>query len=576
MYNSYFGFSEPPFSITPNPQYLYLSKRHREALAHLLYGIKESGGFVQLTGEVGTGKTMLTRALLDQIPGETDLALIFNPRLTVAGFLESICDELGIKPKSEKPEIKEYVDLLSEYLLNSYSNGRKTVLLIDEAQNLDFDVIEQVRLLTNIETAKEKLLQIILVGQPELKDLLKQKNLRQVAQRITARYHLEPLSKEETAEYIAHRMKVAGVTRPVFTSGAISAIRQYSSGIPRLINIICDRSLLGAYAKGENNISKVTVIKAVEEVNGEPVVKSRKPLLMTILFLATVLSLIFALYYRNKILNNNVDIIEEKVVNTIVPETAEEVAFALQEKIDSIPVSDIGNVKEADIVDNKKQEDSVAEVDDSLKTVSQTLKDALVVSDTSLVSAFSGLFGLWGQEYRGAAGKTGCEKASNLGLKCFFQKGSWGRLLSQNRPAIVEFQVNSDKKDYALLTGVGNGKVKLQFGNDEKVFYLEQFVTVWTGNYWTIWLPPSFEAKTISLGSRGEEVVWLRNLLVRIYPQADSTLEKQLFTEEYLHLVEKFQSEKLLQSDGVVGEQTMVYLIAAAAIDGVPLLERDY
>ncbi len=268
MYKAYFGLSENPFSITPDPRYLYLSPRHKEALAHLLYGITDSGGFIQLTGEVGTGKTTLTRALLEQLPEGTDLALILNPKLSVEEFMGSVCEEFKIDESGSARSVKEHLDHLTKYLLEQYSKGFRTVVLIDEAQNLTFDVIEQVRLLTNIETAKEKLLQIILVGQPELADHLNDQKLRQVAQRVTARYHLKPLSMPETAGYIKHRLKVAGVERPIFTPAAMRLARLYSGGIPRLINIICDRALLGAYATNKIQVNSKILTKAALEVKG--------------------------------------------------------------------------------------------------------------------------------------------------------------------------------------------------------------------------------------------------------------------------------------------------------------------
>ncbi len=268
MYKAYFGLSDNPFSITPDPRYLYLSPRHKEALAHLLYGITQRGGFIQLTGEVGTGKTTLTRALLEQLPENTDLALILNPKVSIEEFLASVCEEFRIIESGTKLSIKEYVDKLTEFLLEQYSKGLHTVVLIDEAQNLTFDVIEQVRLLTNIETSKSKLLQIILVGQPELVEHLNNRKLRQVAQRVTARYHLIPLNMSETAGYIKHRLRVGGVERPIFTPGAMRLIKLYSGGIPRLINIICDRALLGAYASNKIQVDSKIVTKAAMEVKG--------------------------------------------------------------------------------------------------------------------------------------------------------------------------------------------------------------------------------------------------------------------------------------------------------------------
>ncbi|MEE9142029.1 MAG: AAA family ATPase, partial [Gammaproteobacteria bacterium] len=268
MYTAFFGLSEKPFTITPDPRYLYLSERHSEALAHLVFGIEESGGFIQLTGEVGTGKTTIVRTLLGELPDDVDVALILNPRLTVNEFLQTICEELKIKLAIGYPKIKPMIDALNAYLLEAHGRGRRTVLIVDEAQNLDPDVLEQVRLLTNLETTRQKLLQIILIGQTELQHTLARSDLRQLAQRITGRYHLEPLSRNETIGYIRHRMNIAGASRYVFTTSALKAVHRYSGGVPRLINVIADRALLGAYSKEQPTVSRSMVKAAAKEVGG--------------------------------------------------------------------------------------------------------------------------------------------------------------------------------------------------------------------------------------------------------------------------------------------------------------------
>src|SRR3974390_771467 len=240
MYLSFFGLNEKPFAITPDPRYLYQSQRHVEALAHLMYGINEAGGFVQLTGEVGTGKTTVTRSLLAQTPKNAEIALILNPRMTAPEFLLTICEELGIGvPDSAQGSLKDLVDILSNYLLRAHGAGKRIVLVVDEAQNLAPDVLEQVRLLTNLETNTQKLLQIILIGQPELRELLDRNELRQLAQRITGRYHLNPLSGEETAAYVRHRLGVAGANDEIFTPHALNTVFSLSQGVPRVINVIC-------------------------------------------------------------------------------------------------------------------------------------------------------------------------------------------------------------------------------------------------------------------------------------------------------------------------------------------------
>ena len=281
MYLAFFGLAEKPFSITPDPRYLYLSARHADALAHLVYGINEAGGFIQLTGEVGTGKTTTIRSLLARTPQNAEIALILNPRLSSREFLQSLCEELGLGA-ADSPDgtEKDLVDLLNRYLLRAHAQGRRVVLIVDEAQNLAPEVLEQVRLLTNLETETQKLLQIILIGQPELRKLLAREDLRQIAQRVTGRYHLDPLTRVETAAYVRHRMRVAGATADVFTNGALREIYHVSHGIPRVINIICDRALLGAYTQDQHHVPASLVRRASAEVFDHDVTPSWMPVLV--------------------------------------------------------------------------------------------------------------------------------------------------------------------------------------------------------------------------------------------------------------------------------------------------------
>src|ERR1700733_2683109 len=281
MYLSFFGIAEKPFAITPDPRYLYLSARHADALAHLVYGINEAGGFIQLTGEVGTGKTTTIRSLLARAPKNAEIALILNPRLSPGEFLLTLCEELGMGPDDNAPSnTKELVDLLNRYLLRAHAQGRRVVLIVDEAQNLDPEVLEQIRLLTNLETETQKLLQIILIGQPELRRLLAREDLRQIAQRVTGRYHLDPLTRSETAAYVRHRLRVAGATVDIFTRGALREIYSVSRGIPRVINIICDRALLGAYTQDLHQIPASLVRRASAEVFDQEVAPGWIPFLI--------------------------------------------------------------------------------------------------------------------------------------------------------------------------------------------------------------------------------------------------------------------------------------------------------
>lgn len=277
MYTGFFGLTEPPFTIAPNPHYLFLSDRHQEALAHLTVGLGDAGGFVLLTGEVGTGKTTVTRRMLQMLPEHTEVAFILNPSLSELELLASLCDELKIRYLKGAMTVKSLTDAIKKRLLKNHQAGKHTMLIIDEAQHLQPQVLEQLRLLTNLETNTRKLLQIVLVGQPELQQLLRRNELRQLAQRITARYHLLPLTEQEVAHYLAHRLTVAGCQRPIFTKSAVSAIHQLSGGIPRLINLIADRALLGAFSQKHPTVDKPLVKQAAAEVAPERIIDSPKP-----------------------------------------------------------------------------------------------------------------------------------------------------------------------------------------------------------------------------------------------------------------------------------------------------------
>ncbi len=284
MYREYFGLQEKPFTISPDPRYLYMSEHHREALAHLLYGINSDGCLILLTGDVGTGKTTVCRSLIQQLPHNTEAAIIVNPKLSVQELLETICEELQIPFTRHNPTIKSYIDAINHSLLTAHAQGRTTLLIIDEAQNLDMEVLEQLRLLTNLETDTTKLLKIILIGQPELQQKLEQPEVAQINQRITSRYHLAPLSENDASQFIRHRLIIAGGGRMEFFSpAALKDVYRASRGIPRLINIICDRALLGAYVENANQVNRQIVAKAAKEVLGvdfTPEKSSKKPFII--------------------------------------------------------------------------------------------------------------------------------------------------------------------------------------------------------------------------------------------------------------------------------------------------------
>lgn len=267
MYLEYFQLNAEPFNIAPNPNLMYPSQRHQEAIAYLRYGLRGNGGFVMLTGEVGTGKTMVSRAVLSDLPDDMHVAYVLNPTLNRIQLLQTVCDAFNIEVEDEQDH-KKLSDALQTFLIESHQTGQSSLLVVDEAQLLDADALEQLRLFTNIETNDKKLLQIILIGQPELQEKLATRELRQLAQRITARYHLLPLNEAETTEYINHRIRAVGAPRPLFEPKALKAIFKYASGTPRLINLLADRALMGAFSNGDLVVNKSVVKEAAKEVIG--------------------------------------------------------------------------------------------------------------------------------------------------------------------------------------------------------------------------------------------------------------------------------------------------------------------
>ncbi|MFW8592293.1 ExeA family protein [Glaciecola sp. 2405UD65-10] len=302
MYLNYYGLTDNPFSIAPNPDYLFMSTRHKQALAHLSFGLRESGGFVMLTGEVGTGKTTVSRKLMQDLGDDTQMAVILNPTLSALELLATVCDELGISYDLNTASLKTFTDLILQKLARNHDNGVNTVLLIDEAQHLLPEVLEQLRLLTNLETNREKLLKVVLIGQPELQQLLRRNELRQLAQRVTARYHLLPLTQQEVAQYVEHRWQVAGGSTSCFRKSALAEIFTISGGIPRVINLLCDRALSLGYSLQRPLVDHQIMVSASFQVLGDDIVLQRqqarwKPIYITAFIAALALGVLWGMYY---------------------------------------------------------------------------------------------------------------------------------------------------------------------------------------------------------------------------------------------------------------------------------------
>ncbi|MDQ1336276.1 MAG: ral secretion pathway protein, partial [Thermodesulfobacteriota bacterium] len=443
MYTVYFGLNENPFSLTPDPRFLFMSQRHREALAHLLYGMGDKGGFVLLTGEVGTGKTTLCRSLLGQVPEGVEVALVLNPKQTAIELVASLCDELKIAYPAGTDSLKVLIDLLNRHLLSIHASGRRTVLIIDEAQNLSIDVLEQVRLLTNLETTTRKLLQILLIGQPELQIMMAQPELRQLGQRITARYHLSPLLSDETAAYVQHRLEVAGGRRRLFTKGSLRLVHSLSGGIPRLINTICDRALLGAYAKQLDHVDRRLVRKAASEVMGPKVLDRPFRLFGWAMALAACV-LVWAgwQFFLSPMIETETIITKEGPPSSLpapAPRGSETQPKKESGEGATAPSSIASDGSEKKPLESKRLTgDTTAEAE---KAAASNILDGLLLTETTTTdvdTAFTVIFRQWQTAYPVLPGITPCERAAQAGRRGSKDRGTWTPLRHLNRPVILD------------------------------------------------------------------------------------------------------------------------------------------
>ena len=513
---------------------MYMSVRHQEGLAHLLYGINRGGGFVALTGEVGTGKTTLCHCLLQQLPSGIDLALILNPKVNASELLATICDELGVVYDKNLTTLKHLIDLLNQHLLAVHASGRRTVLLIDEAQNLSLEVLEQIRLLTNLETSKTKLLQIILVGQPELKQILNRQDLRQLNQRITARYHLLPLSLDETAAYIRHRLTVCAGNPDLFTIGAIRKIYKLSSGIPRVINILCDRALLGAYSINARVITPDIIKRAARESlsgtdNGAPGTAN----LISLFLLCCIGAAIYIVGFHPA------SIVKDKKIQTLKA---------------SKPV----DKPEQGILDQQikqKTQPAFENVNASPKMDFNTwINDPAFTLSAALAETLK----IWRKELP-AIHPVDCNDVQEAGLNCLSGKAGWKEVLEMNRPVILEFSLPAEEKRYAVLTGIRQSQSLVQLHGDME-FALAEILRFWDGYYLLLWKSPSPEMKVIYPAQSSDNVLWLRRQLNVINGTLETAKNPRFFDETLKKRIIDFQHRNHLLEDGVAGAQTIIYL----------------
>ncbi|HEX4872823.1 MAG TPA: AAA family ATPase [Nevskiaceae bacterium] len=611
MYLEFFNLREMPFSITPDPAYLFLSQRHQEALGHLLYGTGQHGGFVQLTGEVGTGKTTVVRTLLEQKLADVDVAMIHNPRQGEAEFVRSIADELAA-PYPPSATLKEVVDALNEHLLKAHAAGRRTVLIIDEAQNLEVGVLEQVRLLTNLETAKQKLLRIMLIGQPELAELLARPDLRQLAQRITARYHLMPLDAGETAEYIRHRLRIAGTQEELFPPAAVHEVHRQARGVPRLINIICDRALLGAYSQGLRRLTPEVIRRAALEAVGPSSGFSRTDLphlpaaaqglparlqklgerlrrrlppgwvpVSALEWGLSVLAVLIAgaLVYRTFFEAPPAPVlaaatparsVAPPATIPVAPPAAPagapaEAAPAYAAPAPATPVVAAVTEPAVTLPATRPEPQRAAAPPPPAATrpapsgpLPAGLGD-LLASTQPLSQVMSRLIRLWDSELVVPRGQNVCKALAQSGLECYKANGEWKDLRQMNRPAILSLSNGRGDLQHVLLRGLSSRFATVDTASGSLVVAIEELDVLWTGEFLLLWrrgTPETF----IGPAASGSSVQWLRRRLAEVEGRSPEEPLSASFDARLRDQLRSFQAAQGLDADGLAGIRTLISL----------------
>lgn len=523
MYKTFFGLTENPFSISPNPKYLYMSERHTEALAHLTYGLRDGGGFVLLTGEVGTGKTTVCRCLRQQLPADTELVLVHNPTLDERELLATLCDEFGLGYAPDVG-IKTLFDLLHRHLLANQAAGRRTLLLIDEAQHLQPAVLEQLRLLTNLETDDSKLLQVVLVGQPELQLLLRQPLLRQLAQRITARYHLLPLSAHDVDAYVRFRLQVAGCLQPLFSPASLAALHRLSGGIPRLINLICERALLAAYAQGRPQVGKAMLLQAAREAMGVVDEQTEPGGLPVLAYGLCGLLLLGAGWFG-------------------------------WQQWGWLPPRETVRVE----VPVKLPPDAELQ-----QRFAEALQQAGYEDE-----ALQQLFRVWGYDI--SLEEASCDQAERATLLCQQGSASLAELIKLDHPAQVRLVDEQGQSFYATLLGVDEQQADLLLGGESWTVDLSWLEKAWGSDYTLLWKLPEGGSRLISARSSGQDVQWLETALAQVLKERPRQLSR--FDAQLGDKLKRFQQAEGLEADGVAGPQTLMRLNARSG-ESMPRLSR--
>jgi general secretion pathway protein A len=593
MYLQYFGLREPPFSIAPNPRYLFMSERHREALAHLVYGLQGTGGFVVLTGEVGAGKTTLARRFLEEIPANCRVAYLINPNVTTAELLQTICDEFGIKVASasrrsdEPPSIKAWVDAINAFLLSEYAAGRNCVVIVDEAQNLTPEVMEQLRLLTNLETDERKLLQIILIGQPELRDLLARHDLRQVDQRVVARYHLDSLDVQDTEHYLAHRLAIAGGQPDLFAPAVAASVHAWTDGVPRRINVLADRALLGAYAQGLPQVTVELINKAAGEVFQGRVGKGSKPstaaygktgnsataaIVKPLLWIAGVAAAAVVGYAA---VNNG----------TLKLPFASDAPKASSSPANAVNNSNTPQISPSTASINQGNTHnpvaSISAVSASQKPSLDSLIASSTVDATLRQSSARALLQLWRVTSSASPLKepvsTGlCEAAIAAQLACYSGKTGLEALRANNHPVLITLSKHRASVP-ALLDRLDATSARVTIGNTPVQLSQAELMQVWQGDFVAMWKPLMGDAQrpTISNLLPGAQGPAVADMLMRLSAAkslpaelaAAATSPAPRYDAAVQAAVRAFQMSQGLAADGGAGPQTLLRLNALSVSD---------
>ncbi len=536
MYQQYFGLVEAPFSIAVNPRYLFMSARHRDALAHLLYGVGSGGGFIMLTGEVGTGKTTLNRCLLQQLPPNTDIAIVLNPALSAVELLATVCDEFEIDYPSGTDSLKILTDALHQFLLQNHQSERRTVLMIDEAQHLGFEVLEQIRLLTNLETDEKKLLQIILTGQPELASMLARPELRQLNQRITARFDLTPLDEQETRTYVRHRLQVAGLNndREIFSGAAFRQIFRLSGGVPRVINLLCERAMMGAYGRDQAMVSPNLVAEAAKETfgaEGAPRKVDSMPWLSGAMARGAMLGLLVA--------------------------AAVAAAVLWVQQSEWLAVD---NALRSPGVDLADQQASLQHQEPAKRRALSVIRGSSWILDQE--RADSALWSLWSGQ---ALLRDLCEQASDAGLQCASSDAdTWNAVLANNRPAVLDIRQPDGFAGKVLLVGMSDAVALLSAGQSICQMPLASLAMYWRGGLSYLWKSPPSWVGPLTEGDQGSGVTQIVADFSRLDGLPAPPLD--VFTPALTERVRQFQQSLGLEVDGVIGAQTLQALNDALGV----------